>query len=306
MWEFHRDSCTIQRRNTVVVVVGFFFVCFGGRSVSAKNSAGASPHGGRCAPAAVLMSSVLTVRLSHELRTLQEEGGSGGVWAWSKDDRLDLLEARIEGPRGSPYEGGTFELEVRVPDRYPFAPPNVKFITRVWHPNIDPNGRICLDILSMPPKGHWTPSLNILTVLRCIQVLLTNPNADDPLNMDAAEEFKHNHARFLEHAREYTQKYAVPSNLSSTTAKPAAAESLVSPAPPLLPPVSDRSANLDPTLSGAESPLSSAPPVSDKSANFHSTPVAMTEKRKAENANGLVSPPDPVSKRPVKAARRTS
>jgi ubiquitin-conjugating enzyme E2 T len=63
-------------------------------------------------------------------------------------------------------------------------PPHVKFITKVFHPNVDDQGRICLDVLKMPPKGTWNPSLTVLAVLKCIQLLLVEPNPDDPLDVE--------------------------------------------------------------------------------------------------------------------------
>lgn len=75
-------------------------------------------------------------------------------------------------------------------DNYPFNPPNVRFLTKVYHPNIDSGGRICLDLLKAPPKGTWSPGLTIEGLLVAIQMLLGSPNADDPLMADIAEEFK--------------------------------------------------------------------------------------------------------------------
>lgn len=65
---------------------------------------------------------------------------------------LSAAIAELRGPEQTPYEEGTFKLEITVPDRYPFEPPRVKFATPVYHPNIDTGGRICLDTLKMQPQ----------------------------------------------------------------------------------------------------------------------------------------------------------
>lgn len=90
-------------------------------------------------------------RLKRELEMLQTSPPPG-IACWLKDSTTDELEASILGADGTPFEGGMFRLEVFLPDRYPFEPPKVRFDTRIYHPNVDTAGRICLDILKMPPK----------------------------------------------------------------------------------------------------------------------------------------------------------
>lgn len=65
---------------------------------------------------------------------------------------LKLMRIEITGPEYSPYENGIFELDLSITDRYPFEPPKLRFITPIYHPNIDSTGRICLDLLKMPPS----------------------------------------------------------------------------------------------------------------------------------------------------------
>merc|ERR1712214_240533 len=84
-------------------------------------------------------------------------------------------------------------LELFLPEEYPMAPPKVRFMTKIYHPNIDKLGRICLDIL----KDKWSPALQIRTVLLSIQALLSAPNPDDPLANDVAELWKVDEAQAI-------------------------------------------------------------------------------------------------------------
>ncbi|KAJ2252038.1 ubiquitin-conjugating enzyme E2 N [Coemansia sp. RSA 454] len=84
------------------------------------------------------------------------------------------------------------------------SPPKVRFLTKMYHPNIDKLGRICLDIL----KDKWSPALQIRTVLLSIQALLSAPNPDDPLANDVAEQWKTNEKHAIQTASEWTRKYA--------------------------------------------------------------------------------------------------
>ncbi|GBG31843.1 Ubiquitin-conjugating enzyme E2 N [Hondaea fermentalgiana] len=112
----------------------------------------------------------------------------------------------LSGPSETPYEGGVFHLELFLPADYPMAPPKVRMLTKLYHPNFDLIGRICLDIL----KDKWSPALQIRTVLLSIQALLSTPEPDDPLDPKIAEHWKRDREDAEETAREYTRKYAVP------------------------------------------------------------------------------------------------
>ena len=87
-------------------------------------------------------------RVSKEL-TMLRSSPPPGAQCWQVDDKIDTLEANIMGPVDTPYAGGVFKLEILIPDRYPFEPPKMRFVTKIYHPNVDDGGRICLDILKV-------------------------------------------------------------------------------------------------------------------------------------------------------------
>ena len=80
-------------------------------------------------------------------------------------------QATIMGPGDSPYSGGVFFLAIHFPTDYPFKPPKVNFTTRIYHPNINSNGSICLDIL----RDQWSPALTISKGMRCSCIAVIEP-----------------------------------------------------------------------------------------------------------------------------------
>jgi ubiquitin-conjugating enzyme E2 N len=125
----------------------------------------------------------------------------------------------MEGPSGTPYEGmltiiahnhvrrlleGVYSLELFLPEAYPMEPPKVRFLTRIYHPNIDKLGRICLDVL----KEKWSPALQIRTVLLSIQALLSCPEVSDPLDPSVADHFKQNRSEAESVARQWNTTHA--------------------------------------------------------------------------------------------------
>jgi ubiquitin-conjugating enzyme E2 D/E len=117
---------------------------------------------------------------------------------------LFVWEGTLLGPKDSPYEGGLFLLSIEFPTAYPFKPPKVAFKTKVFHPNINAQGGICLDIL----KDQWSPALSIAKVLLSISSLLTDANPKDPLVPEIARLYVDNRPEFDRTAREWTQRYA--------------------------------------------------------------------------------------------------
>jgi len=146
----------------------------------------------------------LSKRITKEIQKLESEPVPG-ISATPHDDNLRYFDVVIAGPPGSPYEGGIFKLELFLTGEYPMAPPKVRFLTRIYHPNVDKLGRICLDIL----KTKWSPALQIRTVLLSIQVLLNAPNPDDPLDTKIAEHWKTDEKGAIVEAQKWTKAHAM-------------------------------------------------------------------------------------------------
>jgi ubiquitin-conjugating enzyme E2 D/E len=142
-------------------------------------------------------------RLQTELKEIIQDPPSNCSAGLAKEDIYNWY-ATIIGPEGTPYQGGIFNLNIFFPNDYPFKPPKVTFITKIYHPNINSNGNICLDIL----KDQWSPALTISKVLLSISSLLAEPNPDDPLVPDVANIYKTDRESFNKIAKDYTTKYA--------------------------------------------------------------------------------------------------
>ena len=122
------------------------------------------------------------------------------------DDTLMEWSSTIIGPIDTPYENGVFKLKMKFSSSYPFKSPQVRFITKIFHPNIDSAGGICLDIL----KEKWSPILGIEKILLSICSLLGEPNPKDPLVKYAADLYMNDREAFNNEAKSWTAIYANP------------------------------------------------------------------------------------------------
>jgi len=144
-------------------------------------------------------------RLDWELKEIQKDPPANCTAGPVSENDFFNWEAMLFGPSESPFQGGMFKLSINFPSDYPFRPPIVTFKTRIYHPNINASGGICLDIL----KSQWSPALTISKVLLSILSLLTDANPNDPLVPEIADQYKRNRAAYDQQAREWTQAYAM-------------------------------------------------------------------------------------------------
>ncbi|EGG15003.1 ubiquitin-conjugating enzyme E2 M [Cavenderia fasciculata] len=108
-------------------------------------------------------------------------------------DSDDILNFQLDIiPSDGLYQGATFKFSINIPNTYPYDPPKVHCDTLVYHPNIDLQGHVCLNIL----RQDWMPVLNIGTVIFGMMTLFLEPNPEDPLNIEAAQLMMDNRKNF--------------------------------------------------------------------------------------------------------------
>lgn len=153
------------------------------------------------------MGDIAKQRIQREFKEVvkSEEVKSSGVHLDLVGDSFSELVGTIAGPQDSPYQDGVFKLEIKIPDSYPFNPPKVRFVTKIWHPNISSvTGAICLDIL----KDQWAAAMTLRTVLLSLQALLTAPEPDDPQDAVVARQYISNFEMFKATARHWAAVHA--------------------------------------------------------------------------------------------------
>lgn len=143
-------------------------------------------------------------RITKELADLTSDPPAN-CSAGPEGDDIFHWTATLMGPEGTPYHGGVFYLNITFPANYPFKPPKIHFVTKIYHPNINSGGGICLDVL----KDNWSPALTISKILISICSLLDDPNPDDPLVPDIAKQYVDNRAAYDVTARTWTMDYAM-------------------------------------------------------------------------------------------------
>ncbi|KAM0788527.1 SUMO conjugating enzyme Hus5 [Microbotryomycetes sp. NB124-2] len=138
------------------------------------------------------MSGIAQVRLQEERKQWRKDHPYG-FWARpqkTSDGSLNLMlwDVGIPGKEGTIWAEGLYKMQMIFPEDYPSKPPKCKFTPPLFHPNVYPSGTVCLSILN--EEKSWKPSITVKQIVLSIQDLLTNPNANDPAQLDAYQLYK--------------------------------------------------------------------------------------------------------------------
>ena len=125
-----------------------------------------------------------------------------GVQGAPSDNNIMVWDAVIYGPADTPFEDGTFKLQIEFSEEYPNKPPKVKFLSKMFHPNVYNDGSICLDIL----QNRWSPTYDVSSILTSIQSLLDEPNPNSPANAEAAQLFQENRREYERRVQDIVEK----------------------------------------------------------------------------------------------------
>lgn len=155
-----------------------------------------------------MVASKITIkRLSKEIEDMRKENYSEFSFDVSEDNILDWTII-IFGPDDTPYEGGMFKAKITFPEDYPYNPPQVKFISDIYHPNIydkgENKGKVCISILHVGKDEYgyeheserWKPAQSAVSVLLSIISMIADPNPDSPANVDAGKMFRDDYDQY--------------------------------------------------------------------------------------------------------------
>ena len=143
-------------------------------------------------------------RLENELKNLSNKPVFNCVVV-ANDSNIRKWTVHMPGPNGSPFESGIYELSFEFPDNYPFKAPDVKFVTKMYHPNIKQDtGEICMDVFA----SSWSPTQKVADILEKLVSLLASPSTSSPLEADICKEYMNNPKQYEKKVRDFVKKYA--------------------------------------------------------------------------------------------------
>ncbi|KAJ1976687.1 Ubiquitin-conjugating enzyme E2 15 [Dimargaris verticillata] len=143
--------------------------------------------------------------LRRQLAELNKDGVAGFSAGLTDDSNIYEWDVMVMGPPDTLYEGGYFRARLSFPPEYPVMPPKMRFVSEMWHPNVYPDGEVCISILHPPGEDkygyedaseRWLPIHTVETILISVISMLSGPNDESPANLEAAKEWRENYPVF--------------------------------------------------------------------------------------------------------------
>lgn len=149
-----------------------------------------------------------TKRISKEFAEVSQDPPPGFTVALPPSESIHTWHVTLRPPQPSAYHPGVYGILLNLPTDYPFKPPVVKFVTRIYHPNVtnDSLGNVCLGLLK---SDAWKPSTKLRSVLEAISNLLLEPQPDDPLEERIADEYRNDRAEWEKKVKTNVEKFAM-------------------------------------------------------------------------------------------------
>jgi len=151
------------------------------------------------------LSPAIQLRLLREIRSLTATPPDG-IRVLLKEDNITTIMADIEGPVGTPFDGGLFRVRLALSQDFPASPPKGFFVTRIFHPNVGSIGEICVNTI----KRDWNPNHGLQHILMVIRCLLIEPNPASALNEEAGKLLLENYGEYARRAALFTRIHARP------------------------------------------------------------------------------------------------
>eukprot|EP01123_Difflugia_compressa_P005126 TRINITY_DN1670_c0_g2_i1.p1 TRINITY_DN1670_c0_g2~~TRINITY_DN1670_c0_g2_i1.p1 ORF type:complete len:241 (-),score=37.64 TRINITY_DN1670_c0_g2_i1:140-862(-) len=170
------------------------------------------------------MANTTIKRLQQDLRAIQSEPVEGVYVELYSDSNFFDWRIFFEGPKNSPFENGVYEAKLTFPTEYPYAPPVLTIVSKFWHPNVYPDGKVCLSVLHAPgsdplnpgetPEMRWLPIHTVSSIIQCFISILDCPGGA-PANVDAQSEYNNNRSSYIERVKALAieSKKTVPSRI---------------------------------------------------------------------------------------------
>ncbi|MES1911297.1 MAG: hypothetical protein MHM6MM_003750 [Cercozoa sp. M6MM] len=163
------------------------------------------------------MSSMGRLMLQRQLAKMERDPPNGFSIGLVDENDITKWQILVEGPEDTIWEGGFFPATLEFPPEFPQKPPTMRFtMPDFWHPNVYPDGRVCISILHDPEHDplnqqesideKWRPVLGVEEILVSVVSMLADPNCDSPANVDASVQFRNDYPAFKKRIRRLARR----------------------------------------------------------------------------------------------------